>query len=200
MAGAGRDDLERMKTFTAGIDAVIGFYGSQPDNLRRAIFAAGAVDRREGCTMTLWRDDKAMMMAAYIIGEHKEQLVRHQNSALFDRSSFTRGRIVASKGIWDGADPVTELAGQTILTDCWSSLTIEDDMIDSQVSCALVHQNNRQFPESQFYLLNGLLQQLIPTAVMGQLRRSQTARLWDSCRFSEVGLEPNVPNSETQAF
>ena len=108
----GPEDFERMKTFIAGIDAVIDFYGNQPDNLRRAVFAAGEVDGREGCTMTLWRNDKAMMAAAYKSGEHKEQLARHQNSALFDRSSFTRGRIVASKGIWDGADPAAELAPQ----------------------------------------------------------------------------------------
>lgn len=105
----GPEDMERMKAFTAGIDAVINFYGTLPDNLRRAIFAAGAVDGREGCTMTLWRNDKAMMGAAYRSGVHKEQLAKHQDSALFDHSSFTRGRVVASKGIWDGADPVAEL-------------------------------------------------------------------------------------------
>lgn len=105
----GPEDLERIKAFIAGVDDVIDFYGTLPDNLRRAVFAAGAVDGREGCTMTLWRNDRAMMGAAYKSGVHKKQLDRHQDSALFDRSSFTRGRIMASKGIWDGADPIAEL-------------------------------------------------------------------------------------------
>jgi len=107
------EDTDRMKAFIAGIDEVIDFYGSLPDNLRRGIFAAGAVDGLEGCTMTLWRNDKAMMGAAYKNGVHKEQLARHQHSALFDRSSFTRGRVVASRGTWDGVDPMAELGENT---------------------------------------------------------------------------------------
>ena len=38
------------------------------------------------------------------------QMDRSQGGAMFDYSSFTRGRIVASKGAWDGADPVAEIA------------------------------------------------------------------------------------------
>lgn len=105
----GPDDVERMKEFNVGIDKVLEFYGTLPGNLRHALFSGGAVDGREGCTMTLWRDDKAMMGAAYKSGTHKEQLDRHNASALFDRSSFTRGRVVASKGAWGGANPVDEI-------------------------------------------------------------------------------------------
>lgn len=105
----GPEDMERMKAFSTGIDAVVDFYGSLPGNLRRAVFAGAGIDGREGCTMTLWKDDKAMLGAAYKSGEHKEQMAKHLDSELFDRSSFTRGRIVASKGAWDGSDPIAEL-------------------------------------------------------------------------------------------
>lgn len=68
------------------------------------------VDGREGCTVSLWRDDKAMMAAAHKGGEHKGQLDYHKVTPHFDRSSFTRGRIVASAGTWDGTDPVKDMA------------------------------------------------------------------------------------------
>jgi len=50
-----------------------------------------------------------MKRAAYKSGVHKAQLARHQGSALFDRSSFTRGRVMASRGAWGGVDPVSGL-------------------------------------------------------------------------------------------
>lgn len=50
-----------------------------------------------------------MIGAAYKSGIHKAQLERHQSSPLFDHSSFTRARILASKGTWDGTDPIDEL-------------------------------------------------------------------------------------------
>lgn len=105
----GPEDKDRIKEFIAGIVDVIAYYGTLPGNLRRGIFSGGGVDGREGCTMTLWRDDVSMMSAAYKDGAHKAQLDRHKSEALFDRSSFTRGRVVASKGSWGGANPIDEL-------------------------------------------------------------------------------------------
>lgn len=104
-------DEERVKDFLAGIDRVLDFYGTLPGNLRRGLYAGGAVDGREGNTMTLWRDDRAMISAAYKDGEHKAQMDSHASFTMFDRSSFTRGRVVASKGAWDGANPIDEIVG-----------------------------------------------------------------------------------------
>jgi hypothetical protein len=105
----GPEDEERIKAFSSGILNVIDFYGTLPGNLRRGVFSGGGVDGREGCTISLWRDDKSMIGAAYKSGIHKAQLERHQSSPLFDHSSFTRARILASKGTWDGTDPIDEL-------------------------------------------------------------------------------------------
>ena len=105
----GPEDEARIKAFCAGIMDVIDFYGTLPGNLRRGVFSGSGVDGREGCTISLWRDDISMMSAAYKSGAHKVQLDQHQSSALFDYSSFTRGRVIASKGAWDGMDPVDEL-------------------------------------------------------------------------------------------
>jgi len=89
---------------------VVDHYRTQSGNIRADAFNGSQVDGREGCTVSLWRDDKAMMAAAYKGGEHKAQLDYHQATPHFDRSSFTRGRIVASAGTWDGADPVKDMA------------------------------------------------------------------------------------------
>lgn len=104
-------DESRTKAFLSGIVGVIDFYGTLSGNVRRAVFPGGGVDGREGCTISLWKDDAAMMSGAYKTGEHKAQMDLHRKSALFDRSSFSRGRILASKGSWDGGDPVAEMTG-----------------------------------------------------------------------------------------
>ena len=106
----GPEDADRMYKFMVGIDDVLEYYGSLPGNIRRGLYSGGAVDGRDGCTMSIWQDDKAMMAGAYKNGVHKTQMDRSQGGTMFDYSSFTRGRIVASKGAWDGADPVAEIA------------------------------------------------------------------------------------------
>lgn len=106
----GQGEMERIKTFSAGVLGVVRDYDTLPENLRSSAYVGGAVDGREGCTISIWRDDKAMMNAAYRKGEHKKQLARHLSNALFDRSSFTRARIVSSKGRWNGSDPLSEPA------------------------------------------------------------------------------------------
>ena len=107
----GPEDVGRIKEFNTGIDKVLEYYGTLPGNLRHALFSGGAVDGREGCTMTLWRDDMTMMGAAYKSGGHKEQLDQHNRAAMFDHSSFTRGRVMASKGTWAGNNPIDEISG-----------------------------------------------------------------------------------------
>ncbi len=107
----GPKDFARMKAFSFGIEDVLNYYGTLQGNLRHALFNGIDVDGREGITMTLWRDDMAMMAAAYKPGGHKDQLDIHSRSALFDHSSFTRGRVVASKGTWGDGNPIDEIAG-----------------------------------------------------------------------------------------
>lgn len=99
------DTMARFVDFTQGVLDVLDHYGTLPGNRRRGAFSAGGVDGREGCTMSLWESDQHMMNAAYRSGVHKQQLARHQADPMFDRSSFTRARVVASRGTWDGIDP-----------------------------------------------------------------------------------------------
>lgn len=60
----------------------------------------------DGLTLSLWRDDASMLNASYREGEHRTQIDRHKSAAAFDRSSFTRCRILDSFGQWGGKDPL----------------------------------------------------------------------------------------------
>ncbi|MEP2027781.1 MAG: hypothetical protein ABJI96_03615 [Paracoccaceae bacterium] len=55
--------------------------------------------------MSIWLNDASMRSAVYKDGLHKEQMDRHNATPMFDRSSWTRARIVSIEGFWDGKDP-----------------------------------------------------------------------------------------------
>lgn len=101
----GPPDPARLMRFFEGVRDVIEAYRTLPSNLQADVFPCGPVDGREGCTMSLWRSDKEMMAAAYKSGVHKRELDYQNEYSHFDRSSFTRARVIASKGTWGGVDP-----------------------------------------------------------------------------------------------
>ena len=97
----GPDQVPRIVAFIRGIQAVLEFYGTLDGNLRREVFAGG-FDGRDGFTLSLWRDDDAMQQAAYRPGVHRTLMDQSRDGSLFDRSSFTRARLVDTRGSWDG--------------------------------------------------------------------------------------------------
>ena len=100
-----RETAERSRIirFIAGVQDVVRFYGTLPGNIRRDVFNGG-YDGREGFTLSIWADDKSMIAAAYRDGVHKSRMDQHRNRSLFDRSSFTRARLVDCHGTWGGAE------------------------------------------------------------------------------------------------
>lgn len=106
----GPEDLPRIMKFSLAIDDVLAYYGTLPGNIRRQSFTAHMVDGGDGMTISLWRDDAAMMAAAYKPGIHRTELDYQRDHGHFDRSSSSRGRIVAHKGAWGGSDPVLQMA------------------------------------------------------------------------------------------
>lgn len=98
------DELPRMSRFAVKVAEAIDFLGRQPGNLRRDVFNGG-FDGREGFTLSLWDNDEAMLKAAYHRGHHRDLMDESRDGSLFDRSSFTRLRILESRGSWDG-DPL----------------------------------------------------------------------------------------------
>lgn len=102
------DEIPRMSRFAVKVAEAIDFLGEQPGNLRRDVFNGG-FDGREGFTLSLWESDDAMLKAAYHSGHHRALMDESRDGSLFDRSSFTRLRILKSSGSWDG-DPLIAAA------------------------------------------------------------------------------------------
>jgi len=97
----GPDQYSRIVAFIQGIRDVQDFYGNLDGNLCRDVFAGG-FDARDGFTFSLWRDDASMQRAAYRPGVHRALMDRSRDGSFFDRSSFTRARLIASSGSWEG--------------------------------------------------------------------------------------------------
>ena len=98
------ETIERIKHFMLQVENVVDFFGEQDGNVRRDVFNGG-FDQREGFTVSLWKNDDAMMKTAYWKGVHRTLMDESRDGSMFDRSSFTRARIVSSSGSWDG-DPL----------------------------------------------------------------------------------------------
>ena len=98
------ETVPRIRRFMRGVEDVIDFFGEQDGNVRRDVFNGG-FDQKEGFTVSLWKNDDAMMKTAYWQGIHRTLMDESRDGSFFDRSSFTRARIVSSSGSWDG-DPL----------------------------------------------------------------------------------------------
>lgn len=101
----GPAELPRMLDFFKAVDEVVRDYRARPENSRATVFSGGRVDGRDGLTLTIWRDQAGMMTSAYKAGVHSGFMTEHKAVPKADRTSFTRLRILASKGSWDG-DPL----------------------------------------------------------------------------------------------
>jgi hypothetical protein len=110
----GPNDVPRIVKFYDGVMQVRDYFAALPGNIRRAVFNGSRVDGRNGITVTLWGSDEAMLAAAYRPGHHRSQLDYQRAVGHFDYSSFTRARILATKGTWDGSDPVDDTARPSV--------------------------------------------------------------------------------------
>lgn len=98
-------DPERLKDFVRGVDRVKHAAKAMPGNLVRHSFG-NPKREHDGFTVTLWRDDETMTDFAYQPGVHKTLLAEHWAVPKFDRSSFTRARVLRAVGAWEGGDPL----------------------------------------------------------------------------------------------
>lgn len=101
-------NIPRIKHFMRGIMKVTEYFGEQDGNLRRGVFSGG-FDQKEGYTVSLWKSDDAMMKSAYWQGVHRSLMDESRDGSMFDRSSFTRARVLNSSGSWDG-NPLQSVA------------------------------------------------------------------------------------------
>ena len=101
--------LPRIRDFLAKVEEVRDFYATLQANVARQLF--NLIGTPEGMTFSIWRDDPGMMRAAYKDGTHRAYMERHKAEPMFDRSSFSRFRLLAARGDWDGMDPLAEARG-----------------------------------------------------------------------------------------
>lgn len=103
--------VERLIAFRRGVDEVDEWLRNVDGCLANRPFTPHTIGD-DGVTFSVWRDDAAMLAAAYGTGVHREKMNAHKAVNAFDRSSFTRFRIVDSRGRWDGRNPLAGLLGQ----------------------------------------------------------------------------------------
>lgn len=102
------DQAPPVASFISNVLRVREFIQSLKGNIRAVIFFPR--DDRDGITFTLWDSDASMVSAAYRQGLHRDFLLEHKTTPSFDRSSFTRARVIASAGTWDGTNPLEKAA------------------------------------------------------------------------------------------
>jgi hypothetical protein len=94
---------DQIRDFLRKVEEVRAFYGTLEANVVHMV--VGPPDTVDGVTFSVWRSDAGMLAAAYKDGTHRKYMDQHKEDPMFDRSSFTRVRLLASRGSWDGADP-----------------------------------------------------------------------------------------------
>jgi hypothetical protein len=97
--------VHRLIDFRRNVDVVNDWMGQADGCLASRPFTPHTVGD-DGYTLSAWRDDAAMLAASYRGGTHRTHIDLHKQTAAFDRSSFTRLRILRSRGQWNGRDPL----------------------------------------------------------------------------------------------
>ena len=103
-------DLERIKDFSLNLDKVLDWMASA-DGLITKHSLVSPDGSSEGFTVTIWRDDRAVLDFAYRPGVLRIQLERNKAEQTADRTTFTRCCATVAKGQWEGINPV-EAAGK----------------------------------------------------------------------------------------
>jgi hypothetical protein len=94
-------DLQRRADFAANVHRVRDWYATLPGTLALGLFNFMPMGT-DGMTFSLWRNDAAMIAAAFRPGMHREQLDRYRTAHTADRTSFMRTRVLNCAGTWEG--------------------------------------------------------------------------------------------------
>jgi hypothetical protein len=95
-------DLARVIDFRVNVDKVHEWLQSAEGRIASQVFTPHTVGD-DGVTMSLWRSDSAMIDTMYRPGLHRNLVERHRRENLADRTSFTRFRVLQTRGEWNGS-------------------------------------------------------------------------------------------------
>ena len=100
-------DMDRIRDWFANVVLARDSVDTMPGLMLRQIFGP-IVPEDDGVTLTLWKNDSAMLRFAYQSVLHRKLVDRYKAEHTADRTSFTRFRPVRSSGTWGGVNPVVQ--------------------------------------------------------------------------------------------
>ena len=100
----GATDRRSNSNFRRNVDKVHEWIQEADGRVASQVFTPHTVGD-DGVTMSLWRNDAAMNERMYRPGLHRSLVERHMRERMADRTSFTRFRVLATRGQWGGRDP-----------------------------------------------------------------------------------------------
>ena len=103
-------DVARVIDFRRNVDKVHEWLQSAEGRVASQVFTPYTVGD-DGVTMSLWRHDAVMNQTMYRPGLHRSLIERHMREKMADRTSFTRFRVLATRGQWGGRDPLSAARG-----------------------------------------------------------------------------------------
>ena len=101
-----RFDVDKATDFGRGTREVRASLDSVDGLLSHQAFGFPGVIDIDALTVTFWRDDSAMRAFAYRSGIHKTEMDRYRERDTADRTSFTRLRVLRSRGSVNGTNPI----------------------------------------------------------------------------------------------
>lgn len=101
-------NIDRVVAFRHKVDGVVAWMNELEGCLFSRAFTPNTVGY-DGFTVSIWRSDEDMLCASYRAGLHRNYMDGHKTASDFDRSSFTRFRVLETRGQWDGRDFLAQM-------------------------------------------------------------------------------------------
>lgn len=97
--------FERTRAFIHGTAAVRASFADTPGLQAAHVFWFGQT-WTDPFTLTVWETDDALRPPVYEPGEHRTRMDDYHHNQTADRSSFTRLRVLESRGTWNDGRPL----------------------------------------------------------------------------------------------
>lgn len=100
----------KLRAFWQAVPASQRALHAQPGLL--AALGVGEAPLLRQATFSLWRDAASMRRFAYADGEHRTVIARTRRERWYREELFARFEVLASRGSWNGRDPLQAMTGE----------------------------------------------------------------------------------------